>query len=84
MIKQNNFAIYYTGDAYSTAQKIMGHQSAGKAFMCGIARTWPQATLHGIGSGAPAAKAMLNQLKGDGFTSELRWMKFLNGLHWAK
>ena len=30
MIRENNFAIYYAGDAYSTAQKIIGRQSAGK------------------------------------------------------
>jgi len=36
MTKENNFAIYYAGDAYSTAQKIMGRQSAGKAFMRGV------------------------------------------------
>jgi len=34
MIRENNFAIYYAGDAYSTARKIMGRQSAGKP-LCG-------------------------------------------------
>jgi starch synthase len=75
MTKDNNFAIYYAGDAYSTAQKIMGRQNAGKAFMRGVARTWPQSTLYGIGSGEPVAKSMLNQLKGDGFTGQLRWIE---------
>lgn len=75
MTQENNFAIYYAGDAYSTANKIMGRQSAGKAFMRGVARTWPQATLHGMGQGAPAAKTMLNQLRGDGFAGELRWIE---------
>ena len=33
MNKSPSFAIYYAGDAYSTANKIMGRRSAGKAFM---------------------------------------------------
>ena len=48
MTAQNNFAIYYAGDAYSTANKIMGRQSAAKAFMRGVARTLPGARLHGF------------------------------------
>ena len=70
-----NFAIYYAGDAYSTANKIMGRQSAGKAFMRGVARTWPAATLHGVGQGGNTAKAMLAQLAGDGFGGQLRWIE---------
>lgn len=73
MTPQNNFAIYYAGDAYSTANKIMGRQSAGRAFMRGVARTWPNATLHGLGQGEKNAKGMLSQLQGDGFTGTLRW-----------
>lgn len=72
------FSIYYAGDAYSTAQKIMGRQSAGKAFMRGVARTWPQGVLHGVGQGARTAESMLNQLKGDGFAGELRWVELPN------
>ena len=78
MTPSNNFAIYYAGDAYSTANKIMGRQSAGKAFMRGVARTWPQAALHGLGQGESTARAMLNQLRGDGFTGELRWIELPN------
>lgn len=74
------FAIYYAGDAYSTAQKIMGRQSAGKAFMRGVAHTWPQSELHGIGTGRAVAKSMLNQLHGDGFCGELKWIELPN---WA-
>ncbi len=51
MNSPSNFAIYFASDAYSTAKKIMGRQSAGKAFMRGIARTWPQGTLKGVGQG---------------------------------
>lgn len=75
MTARNNFAIYYAGDAYSTAQKIMGRQSAGKAFMRGVARTWPNSVLHGLGQGATTAKAMLTQLREDGFAGELRWIE---------
>jgi starch synthase len=75
-----SFAIYYAGDAYSTANKIMGRQSAGKAFMRGIARTWPKAELHGFGQGTGAAKAMYGQLSADGFGGQLKWIEVPN---WA-
>ena len=68
-----NFAVYYASDAYSTAKKIMGRQSAGKAFMRGLARTWPQGPLTGVGQGQTSARAMLQQLQGDGFGGTLRW-----------
>ena len=71
-------AIYYAGDAYSTANKIMGRQSAGKAFMRGVARTWPQAALYGLGQGEPTARSMFNQLRGDGFAGELKWIELPN------
>ena len=73
-----SFAIYYAGDAYSTANKIMGRQSAGKAFMRGVACTWPAATLHGVGQGGNAGKAMLAQLAGDGFGGQLKWIEVPN------
>jgi alpha-maltose-1-phosphate synthase len=75
-----SFAIYYSGDAYSTANKIMGRQSAGKAFMRGVARTWPKAELHGLGQGTETAKAMYGQLAGDGFDGQLKWIEAPN---WA-
>ncbi|MCX7169480.1 MAG: glycosyltransferase [Proteobacteria bacterium] len=81
MSPKNNFAIYYVGDAYSTANKIMGRQSAGKTFMRGVVRTWPSVTLHGMGQGTNTAKAMLNQLKGDGFSGSLKWIEVP---HWAE
>jgi starch synthase len=75
-----SFAIYYAGDAYSTANKIMGRQSAGKAFMRGVARTWPKAELHGLGQGTETAKAMYRQLEADGFEGQLKWIEVPN---WA-
>jgi glycosyltransferase involved in cell wall biosynthesis len=72
------FAIHYVGDAYSTANKIMGRQSAGKSFMRGVARTWPQSVLHGVGQGLQPAEAMLQQLQGDGFKGTLRWIEIPN------
>ncbi|MFA6313075.1 MAG: glycosyltransferase [Sterolibacterium sp.] len=80
MTQENNFAVFYAGDAYSTANKIMGRQSSGKAFMRGVARTWPSATLHGVGQGINTGKAMLTQLKGDGFSGSLKWIEVPN---WA-
>lgn len=75
MTARNNFAIYFAGDSYSTANKIMGRQSTGKAFMRAVARTWSGETLHGVGQGTSTAKAMLSQLKGDGFTGSLKWVE---------
>lgn len=68
-----NFAIYYAGDGYSTDQKIMGRQSAGKALMKGVARKWQAGELHGFGTGRAAGEAMFKQLRQDGFTGVLRW-----------
>ena len=70
----NNFAIYYVDDAYSTAKKIMGRQSAGKAFMRGVARTWPSGLVHGVVPNARTAASMERQLRGDGFMGEFRWI----------
>ena len=74
------FAIFYAQDAYSTANKIMGRQSAGKAFMRGVARKWPDSTLNGLGQGVNTGKSMMSQLKGDGFTGQLKWIELPN---WA-
>ena len=75
-----SFAIYLAGDAYSTANKIMGRQSAGKAFMRGVARTWPKGEVHGLGQGTDTAQAMYRQLAGDGFDGQLKWIELPN---WA-
>lgn len=72
-MRENSFAIFYAGDAYSTANKIMGRQSAGKGFMRGIARTWPSGVVHGVGADVQTAAIMKQQLRGDGFTGELQW-----------
>jgi starch synthase len=78
MLKPINFAISYVGDAYSTAQKIMGRQSTGKSFMRGVARCWPSGTIVGVGNGDATARSMLRQLEGDGFSGELRWIEAPN------
>lgn len=70
---QADFSIYYAGDAYSTASKIMGRQSAGKALIKGVARTWPQGPVSGIGPDQRAARAMADQLRTDGFSGSLQW-----------
>ena len=76
--QNNNFAIYYVEDAYSTVNKIMGRQSTGKTFMRGIARTWPTAPLLGVGQGPASAQSMLTQLREDGFAGELSWAEVPN------
>jgi starch synthase len=72
------FAIYYAGDAYNTAQKIMGRQSAGKAFIKGIARTWPDATLYGQGPDADGGHTLAQQLAQDGYAGDVRWNRLPN------
>jgi glycosyltransferase involved in cell wall biosynthesis len=68
-----NFALCYTGDAYSTSAKIMGRQSAGKALMKGVARRWTDGEIQGFGASRASGQAMARQLKGDGFTGTVRW-----------
>jgi len=72
-MSQMNFAIYYLGDAYSTEQKIMGRQSAGKALIKGVARRWRTEEIHGFGMGRENGNAMLRQLTREGFQGRLRW-----------
>jgi glycosyltransferase involved in cell wall biosynthesis len=71
-----NFAFYYAGDAYSTENKIMGRQSAGKALMKGVARRWATGELHSFGFERKAGQAMGQQLQRDGFKGTLRWRHF--------
>ncbi len=68
-----NFAIYYASEAYSTARRLMGRQAAGKAFLRGLARTWPQVTVHGVGEDGRTGRAMLEQLRAEGFAGRLNW-----------
>jgi len=68
-----NFAIYFAGDAYSTANKIMGRQSAGKALLKGVARTWPDGVIRGVGHNHSSAREFLVQLQSEGFKGSLKW-----------
>lgn len=68
-----NFSLYYAGDAYSTAAKIMGRQSAGRAMLKGLARTWPDVTVSALGHSVPDGRALLAQLQADGFRGSLSW-----------
>jgi alpha-maltose-1-phosphate synthase len=68
-----NFALYYASEAYSTARKMMGRQAAGQALLKGIARTWPQAQLYGLGVEGPAGQNLLQQLHQQGFSGQLQW-----------
>ena len=70
-----NFSVYYDSDAYSTVKKIMGRQSAGKALIKGIARTWPNGVIRSVGQNESAARELLAQLRGDGFRGTLKWSR---------
>lgn len=70
-----NFAINFVGDGYTTANKIMGRQSAGKSLLRGVARKWSNADdiVNGYGHNIEACTKMVKQLKGDGFLGKVRW-----------
>lgn len=72
-VKPLDFAIYYAGDAYSTAQKIMGRQSAGKSFIKGLAKNYPDRAIHALGTHKQSAQNLFNQLRGDGHQGPLVW-----------
>ena len=72
-----NFSLYYVGDGYSTAKKIMGRQSAGKSLMRGVARKWQHSIVNGFGNGQAPLNEMVQQLKSNGFASKVRWFEEL-------
>lgn len=68
-----NFALYTAGDAYSTANRIMGRQSAGKALIRGVARRWPGGEVHIFSPDMASAESLGRQLKSEGHTGLARW-----------
>jgi glycosyltransferase involved in cell wall biosynthesis len=72
-----NFGIYYLSDAYSTQNKIMGRQSAGKSLLKGVARRWKSDIVNGYGDSRNALETMFKQLQGDGFQGKIRWFDSL-------
>lgn len=68
-----NFAIYYAGDAYSTSQKIMGRQSAGKSFMRGVVAASGEHPIAGFGLNVADRNAMVTHLRGEGFQGPVQW-----------
>ena len=68
-----NFAIFTSGDAYSTAQKIMGRQSAGKAMIRGVARRWPDEEVHAFGHNRSSGQALAAQLQAEGHRGVVKW-----------
>jgi starch synthase len=67
------FAIYYNDDAYTTAKKIMGRQSAGQSLLSAVAHTWPQSDLSIVGSGISPSKLLIENLKTYGYKASVRW-----------
>jgi len=72
-MNQLQFAIYSAGDAYSTSNKIMGRQSAGKSFIKGIAKHFPDHPIPALGPSMASGQSLLAQLQADGFHSQLKW-----------
>lgn len=72
------FSLFYAGDAYSTAKKIMGRQSAGEALIKGVARTWPEGRIAAFGPGGHPV-GLERQLAGHGFRGRVNWSPGLAG-----
>jgi glycosyltransferase involved in cell wall biosynthesis len=68
-----NFCIFYSTDGYSTANKIMGRQSAGSGFVKGIARRWADGAVTAVGADRPAAIQLRAQLAASGHRGAVRW-----------
>jgi len=54
----------------------MGRQSSGKSFIKGIARTWPNSQISGIGHTKNDGVEMLRKLQADGFSGTINWSNF--------
>jgi glycosyltransferase involved in cell wall biosynthesis len=72
------FTLFFAGDAYSTAKKIMGRQSAGEAMIKGVARTWPTGRIAAFGPGDHPV-GLERQLAGHGFGGKVTWSQGLTG-----
>jgi glycosyltransferase involved in cell wall biosynthesis len=68
-----DFCLFYADDGYSTANKIMGRQSAGSAMIRGMARRWPDTPIHGVGSVRAAGTQMAARLKAAGHQGGVAW-----------
>jgi len=66
-----NYSIFYAGDAYSTAQKIMGRQSAGKQLIRGLAIKYVDGKVNGIGPSRSGRQSLELQLQSNGYRGEL-------------
>lgn len=66
-----NYSIFYAGDAYSTAQKIMGRQSAGKQLIRGLATKYVEGKVNGIGPSRSGRQSLELQLQSNGYRGEL-------------
>ncbi|WP_394653520.1 glycosyltransferase family 4 protein [uncultured Sphingomonas sp.] len=71
--EQPNFCVFYSGDGYSTAAKIMGRQSAGRALVEGIARRWPDAAIAFAAADQKAGAKLDAQLRGAEHRGGTRW-----------
>lgn len=66
-----SFSLYFASDAYSTANRMMGRQAAGKALIRGVIRKWPNSTLRGVVSTEKATNDMVRQLQQEGFSGQI-------------
>ena len=71
-------AIFTGGDAYSTSQKIMGRQSAGKSLIKGLALNYKKNKIQTYGANKNSAIMLGKQLTQDGFEGDLIWQKTTN------
>lgn len=67
------FAISVQSDAYGGSKVIMGRSVAGETLLRGIARTWPNATLHCVATGPYNRERLIETLSDGDFGGELRF-----------
>lgn len=69
------FAVFFADDAFSTAKKIMGRQSAGKSFLRAVVKSEVNGKLSALVSNKSAINNLISQITEDGFRGSLEVSK---------
>jgi starch synthase len=69
------FAVFFADDAFSTAKKIMGRQSAGKSFLRAIVESEVNGKLFALVSNKSSINNLISQITADGFRGSLEVSK---------
>jgi len=69
------FAVFFADDAFSTAKKIMGRQSAGKSFLTAVVKSEVNGKLSALVSNKSSISNLISQITADGFRGSLEVSK---------